>query len=71
MQEPVPGPNAFKYNGKTIAMYPRCGLSHVNILLLAEYRTSCEDGMLRLAYDSSTTFHILHATIIAGGRSTI
>ena len=23
-QEPVPGPNAFKYNGKTIAMYPRC-----------------------------------------------
>ena len=22
-QEPLPGPNAFKYNGKTVAMYPR------------------------------------------------
>ena len=24
-QEPAPGPNAFKYNGKTIATYPRSG----------------------------------------------
>ena len=25
MQEPLPGPNAFKYGGRTVSAYPRCG----------------------------------------------